>query len=644
MPVDRPYAGGKVPPGLTATRPLLEFLDRARLSYDLTTDVALARRQGPSLSNAPGVAIAGTARWVPRQLRDGLRREVEDEGLGVVFFGDRSLRRTVAVVGGRLANPSPPRPDDLFGERTRAQRLDAPAPLNQQDDRLRVFRGTDRLFGDFSRLEVSTSLPEDAEPLSAAGREQEGRPAFVGYRFGKGTVIRPGTPQWVPQLARARSAWRCRGSRATSGACSGSVARVSRRMTRKLLAAGAVFLLLVAGAAAYKVLDKEDPPQKRGSATEEFDPTETVKKPTVPAKKVIAVPWPTFGYDIQRTKESPYDHAPPYKRTWRVDAKDTLEFPASAAYGNIYIAQQKGLFIAMRGKTGKRVFKTKDFKRCAASSPTIANGVIYQAYMDFVECGQSDPNPTGFVIAMDAKTGKQKWRYKGMPFESSPLLHDGILYVGSWDGRVHAIRAKTGRRIWTHDTGARVNTSAAYSKGRIFVGNQSGTVYALNAKTGKRAWSASQATEFFYATPAVSYGRVFIGSSDGTMYAYGQKSGKLLWAKPLGTLHLLLGGACTTARSTPAPTTASSTPSTPPPATSGGSADMPSAVHAAPVVMNGPGVRRHLRHLRRRPPRARSRPAWTAPPRSTRSTARRCGSPAPASTPARSSPTRTAPT
>ena len=371
-------------------------------------------------------------------------------------------------------------------------------------------------------------------------------------------------------------------------------------MTRKLLAAGAVLLLLVVAAAgAYKVLDKEDPPEKRGSATVEFDPTETVKKPVVPEKKVIAVPWPTFGYDIQRTKESPYDHAPPYKRTWRVDAKDTLEFPASAAYGNIYIAQQKGLFIAMRGKTGKRVFKTKDFKRCAASSPTIAKGVIYQAYMDFVECGQNDPNPTGFVIAMDAKTGKQKWRYKGMPFESSPLLHDGILYVGSWDGRVHAIRAKTGRRIWTHDTGARVNTSAAYSKGRIFVGNQSGTVYALNAKTGSRAWSASQATEFFYATPAVSYGRVFIGSSDGTMYAYGQKSGKLLWAKPLGSY--IYSSAAVYDRKVYAGTYDGKFY-----ALDAATGDvrwqrsMPSAVHAAPVVMKRAGVRGHLRHMRGR--------------------------------------------
>ena len=293
--------------------------------------------------------------------------------------------------------------------------------------------------------------------------------------------------------------------------------------------------LLGAGAAAYYVLSDEDPPEKRGSAEEEFDPTAKPESPKPPPRKAIAEPWPTFGYDKQRSKVSPYDHGPPYRRTWRVDARDTLEFPPSAAYGNVYVAQQKGLFFALNGKTGKPVFKTKNFKRCAASSPTLDGGTIYQAYMDFAPCPQGASNPTGFVIAMDAETGRQKWRYKGQPFESSPLLHDGVLYVGSWDGNVHAIRAKTGRRVWTHQTGNRVNTSAAYSKGRIFIANQDGTLLALNAKTGKRAWSASQATEFFYAAPAAAYGRVFIGSSDGTMYAYGARTGKLLWARPLGT-------------------------------------------------------------------------------------------------------------
>ena len=306
-------------------------------------------------------------------------------------------------------------------------------------------------------------------------------------------------------------------------------------MWRKLILAGVGVLLLVAGAAAYLVLNDEDPPRKRGSATVEFDATEEPERRKPPTKKLIRNPWPSFGYDDQRSKVSPYDHRPPYRRTWRLDGLDTLEFPPSAGYGNVYIAQQKGLFFALNAKTGKPAFKRKNFKRCAASSPTLGNDTIYQAYMDFAPCPQGASNPTGFLVAMDAQTGRQKWRFKARPIESSPLLRNGLLHVGSWDGNVYAIRARTGRKVWSFGTGDRVNTSAAYSKGRIFIANDAGTLYALNARTGKLAWKASQATEFFYASPTVAYGRVFIGGIDGTMYAYGQRTGKLLWARPLGT-------------------------------------------------------------------------------------------------------------
>ena len=200
VPAGRPYARGLLPVGLVReAEPLLGFLDREHLSYDLTTDVALAEHLGPSLGEAPGVALAGTEEWVPRQLRDGLTREVREHGLGVAVFGSRSLRRTVAVVRGRLRDPSPPRPDDLFGERTQLFRTDAPAPLDQQRDRLKLFRGVDGPFGDFSLFERQTRLPGDASLLTAAGREA-GQPAFVGYRLGKGTVVRTGTPQWAREL------------------------------------------------------------------------------------------------------------------------------------------------------------------------------------------------------------------------------------------------------------------------------------------------------------------------------------------------------------------------------------------------------------------------------------------------------------
>lgn len=204
IPADRPYAGGGPPPRFAAeASPLLRFLDREHLAYDITTDVALARGEGPAIENAPGVAIAGTARWLPRRVRDRLRDEVEARGLRVASFGVDSLKRTVALVGDRLRDPSPPRRDDLFGERTVTFRTEPPAPLREERDQLNLFRGVDDLFGEFSVFERSVALPEDADLRTAAGRE-EGKAAFVAYSLGKGIVIRPGTPGWVAELEEGR--------------------------------------------------------------------------------------------------------------------------------------------------------------------------------------------------------------------------------------------------------------------------------------------------------------------------------------------------------------------------------------------------------------------------------------------------------
>ena len=124
--------------------------------------------------------------------------EVERGGKAVAVFGGRSLRRSVGLLRGTLRFPSPPRADDLFGERTEPERVEPPAPLAVDRDRLSLF-GSDSLFGEFGLIDASLGLPDGARLLSAAGREP-GSPAFVAYRLGKGTVIRLGTAQWAAQL------------------------------------------------------------------------------------------------------------------------------------------------------------------------------------------------------------------------------------------------------------------------------------------------------------------------------------------------------------------------------------------------------------------------------------------------------------
>ena len=195
--LERPFAGGGLPQGFNAeVAPLLRYLERERLAYDLTTDLSLARGEGPALGNAPGVAFAGSALWLPEPLMRRLRDEVAD-GLRVASFGADALRRTVRVRDGRLTDPRRQRVN-AFGEATSLLETSS-APLTVFEDGLGLFEGLDSFIGDFTEFEQSRRLPTAARPIANAGRDPQ-EPAFVAFGLGGGLVIRTGTAQWAGQL------------------------------------------------------------------------------------------------------------------------------------------------------------------------------------------------------------------------------------------------------------------------------------------------------------------------------------------------------------------------------------------------------------------------------------------------------------
>jgi hypothetical protein len=219
--LDRPFAGGGLPSGFKSeVAPLLHYLDRERLSYDLTTDLSLARREGPALGNAPGVAFAGSALWEPEPLLRRLRDEVAD-GLRVASFGADAFRRTIRLRDDRLVDPRRQRAN-AFGETT-APLHSSNAPLTVFEDGLGLFEGLDSFIGDFTDFEQSQGLPTGARTIATAGRDPS-QPAFVAFGLGGGIVIRTGTPQWPREL--------------NESALSDEVPAVTRRIWR-LLSQGA---------------------------------------------------------------------------------------------------------------------------------------------------------------------------------------------------------------------------------------------------------------------------------------------------------------------------------------------------------------------------------------------------------------------
>jgi outer membrane protein assembly factor BamB len=220
-------------------------------------------------------------------------------------------------------------------------------------------------------------------------------------------------------------------------------------------------------------------------------------------------------------------------------ARHYIEFPPVVAYDKIFVAQQRGRFYALDAETGKQLW-TKNFGRCAAASPTVWRGVVYQVLMHELPCPKHQAGATGLLIAMNARTGRELWSFRPGAIESSPLVVDGIIYFGSWDHYVYAIDVRTKKVKWRFLTDDQVVAGPAYSHGTIYIPSSSGHLYAINASTGRERWRASSFSrfgrrEYFYATPTVAYGRVFIGNADGYVYSYGAKSGNLIWAQHAGT-------------------------------------------------------------------------------------------------------------
>ena len=74
------------------------------------------------------------------------------------------------------------------------------------------------------------------------------------------------------------------------------------------------------------------------------------------------------------------------------------------------------------------------------------------------------------------------------PIEASPVVIDGIIYVGSQSGEFYAIELASGELKWTFEAEGPISAPGAAFDGTVFLGDTYGFVYALNGETGEELW------------------------------------------------------------------------------------------------------------------------------------------------------------
>jgi quinohemoprotein ethanol dehydrogenase len=134
--------------------------------------------------------------------------------------------------------------------------------------------------------------------------------------------------------------------------------------------------------------------------------------------------------------------------------------------------------------------------------------------------------------------------------EATPIVVDGVIYLGSSWSNVFAYDAATGEELWRYDPEVPrewainvccgvVNRGVAAWNGKIFVGTLDGRLVALDAATGEEVWDVYtiDRTKRYSTTGAVRVvkGRVLVGNSGaefgvrGYVSAYNAETGELDW-------------------------------------------------------------------------------------------------------------------
>ena len=136
------------------------------------------------------------------------------------------------------------------------------------------------------------------------------------------------------------------------------------------------------------------------------------------------------------------------------------------------------------------------------------------------------------------------WSLPNGPNESTPIVHDGVLFIHSYGDKVQALDAATGDLLWQYSRRLPTGVAPSVKRGisiygtRLYVPTSDAHIVALDVKTGKVVWDQAVADpkEGYRMTggPLVARGKVMIGTTgraEGGNYiaALDAETGKEAW-------------------------------------------------------------------------------------------------------------------
>ncbi|MEK7244577.1 MAG: PQQ-binding-like beta-propeller repeat protein [Pseudomonadota bacterium] len=239
------------------------------------------------------------------------------------------------------------------------------------------------------------------------------------------------------------------------------------------------------------------------------------------------------------TRVSAFD-AKTGSRVWRVDltnkGEDEGHVPGGLAYaqGRVFATTGFAQVVALEAATGAEVWR-QPVPGPMRAPPTVRAGTVYVVTVD------------NHVFALDAASGSQIWTYAGIAESAAilggaaPAVDGGVVVVPFSSGEIVALRADTGRLLWSDSlasarrtdqvsTLSHIRGRPVIDRGRVFALSHGGIMVSIDLRTGRRVWERQIGG---LETPWIAGDFLFVVTTDAEIVALGRNDGRILWVQSL---------------------------------------------------------------------------------------------------------------
>lgn len=215
---------------------------------------------------------------------------------------------------------------------------------------------------------------------------------------------------------------------------------------------------------------------------------------------------------------------------WQVQLNSRFSAGPAMGDGMLLLGGSDAQVYALEPRSGELLWQSKVSSEVLAT-PLAANGRV------IVRTGD------GKVLGLQAASGKQLWVYdRNVPLlslrgNSTPLLIDDMVVAGFASGKLVALSQHDGKLIWEVSVAVPrgrselermvdIDADMVYANGMIYVASYQGRVAALAADSGRTLWTREMSV---YRSVVLDGRQLYLTDAEGQVWALDAASGATLW-------------------------------------------------------------------------------------------------------------------